>query len=357
MNEDDVEKAVKYNTARGYARADWQRVQMVLGARPDGLPGSETARAVAVWQSENALAVDGMVGPNTIAAMLGDAAPWSDIERVSIYWDRPASWTIDYAGELAAKLVDHGVDVVKVMLTPSDGQTWSPSWTQTQLSKWSDALEAQGLRASVTAWGLPWPELLRDMRLELAGYLEAARALRFEVDAEEHLMSGRPSGYPADRVALMSDLVAVLDAARAAGVPACVSTYSDLFGNSDTFHNDLVSTADVFSLQAYQVEGGKADRWNSSGPALKQYDGLKRYRERVAVRPCVTAVAVALWDQDWPDIQGADAQLLSVEQCLRLGVREVDLWSAKHWLAPDVDPVKAKYNGEFLKRLKALRGC
>lgn len=362
----NIDRAVEYNKARGYPRKDWQRVQMVLGARPDGLPGKETATEVGYYQAANCLAVDGMVGPNTFAAFMADPAPWSSITEVCQYWDCPAKWTVANSTSLAQELSDHGITHVKTMLTSSDAKTWNPKWTIAQLDAWTNSLAAFGICHITTAWVLPYRDYLQGMARDICDYLEGS--IRFEGDAEEHLLEKRinASEYPKDRAELMSDILAVLDAARTMPVAAGISTYADLFGKSDKFHNTLASAdvSDVFSLQAYQVAGSTGNQYDSNSPAIKQFDGVKKYHERVS--PLATgpmSLAVAQWNQSWV-IGDDDAILLAIEQTIRLGIFRVDLWSALHWIAPATvtkkyDQKKAAYNRRALMRLKTLRlgGC
>lgn len=64
--------ALRYNQTRGYTDEQTKLIQKVVGANPDGIWGPKTVGAVKVWQSNNGLVVDGMVGPKTFTAMRED---------------------------------------------------------------------------------------------------------------------------------------------------------------------------------------------------------------------------------------------------------------------------------------------
>lgn len=65
----DVDKAVKYNKKQSYSTALWKQIQSKVGVTPDGIPGKDTARAIAQWQGNNGLTADGMCGAGTLQAM------------------------------------------------------------------------------------------------------------------------------------------------------------------------------------------------------------------------------------------------------------------------------------------------
>lgn len=77
------DSAIAYNCARPYTPAMWRAVQALVGVTADGIPGEQTARAVASWQMEAGQASDGKCGPLTLAAMelgplrfFGDGFTW-----------------------------------------------------------------------------------------------------------------------------------------------------------------------------------------------------------------------------------------------------------------------------------------
>lgn len=63
----DVNKAVKKNKSYKYSTAKWKEIQAAVGATADGIPGPNTARAVAAFQARHGLVVDGMAGAKTYA--------------------------------------------------------------------------------------------------------------------------------------------------------------------------------------------------------------------------------------------------------------------------------------------------
>jgi len=71
-----VNGAIQYNRTRGYSRDLVQRIQKLVGTTEDGIPGRQTALAVAAWQQEFELTVDGKVGPTTLDEM--HAEWWAD---------------------------------------------------------------------------------------------------------------------------------------------------------------------------------------------------------------------------------------------------------------------------------------
>ena len=89
--EDQVRSAVAYNDARAYSAGAWRRIQTLVGAHADGVPGAQTARDVADAQRRLGVIADGKCGPGTLRAFddpglrllfsteEGDPHPISDI--------------------------------------------------------------------------------------------------------------------------------------------------------------------------------------------------------------------------------------------------------------------------------------
>ncbi len=65
----NVSAAVSYNKKRGYSKAKWMEIQNKVGTTADGVPGPNTAKAIAQWQQSHGLKADGKCGPGTLAAM------------------------------------------------------------------------------------------------------------------------------------------------------------------------------------------------------------------------------------------------------------------------------------------------
>ncbi len=66
LSAEQVQKASKYNVKQRYEEAIWRAVQTRLGLALTGYPDKATIMAVAQWQKANGLAVDGMVGAESI---------------------------------------------------------------------------------------------------------------------------------------------------------------------------------------------------------------------------------------------------------------------------------------------------
>ncbi len=100
MRDEDLERAVAYNRARGYSRATVERIQREVGAPVDGLWGPHTTLMVMRWQTERGLDADGMVGPKTLARM---SAPWRETRVLtSEECDRVISFTVAHEAAGAA---------------------------------------------------------------------------------------------------------------------------------------------------------------------------------------------------------------------------------------------------------------
>ncbi|MCA9518917.1 MAG: peptidoglycan-binding protein [Myxococcales bacterium] len=69
LSASQLRAAVAYNRGRGLSRGTWRNVQSKAGSAADGIPGPNTARAVARWQARYGLAADGAVGPHTLGRM------------------------------------------------------------------------------------------------------------------------------------------------------------------------------------------------------------------------------------------------------------------------------------------------
>lgn len=61
----EEQKAIRYNERRGYPKSFVKKVQEMVGAEETGDWDEAAVEAVAQWQHEEGLTVDGMVGPNT----------------------------------------------------------------------------------------------------------------------------------------------------------------------------------------------------------------------------------------------------------------------------------------------------
>ncbi len=70
LSEDQLSKAVKYNKSRHYSEDIAKQLQRAVGVNDDGVLGENTARAVAAWQAQNGIEVDGKIGPTTYARLL-----------------------------------------------------------------------------------------------------------------------------------------------------------------------------------------------------------------------------------------------------------------------------------------------
>lgn len=70
LTDQQVAAAVAYNEARGYDVETIKQIQQVLSVNDSGVLDAETARAVAAWQAQNGLKVDGKIGPITLARLL-----------------------------------------------------------------------------------------------------------------------------------------------------------------------------------------------------------------------------------------------------------------------------------------------
>ena len=76
LSDKQVKRAVSYNRRRRYSSAEVKDIQVAVAARPiDGDWGPKTVNAVAAWQQEHGLDVDGMVGPSTHALRVGARDP------------------------------------------------------------------------------------------------------------------------------------------------------------------------------------------------------------------------------------------------------------------------------------------
>lgn len=69
MTQLDVDSAVTYNNGRPYTSHHWCAIQTKVGTTADGVPGPNTATAIAAWQGENDLIPDGKCGPQTLIAL------------------------------------------------------------------------------------------------------------------------------------------------------------------------------------------------------------------------------------------------------------------------------------------------
>jgi peptidoglycan hydrolase-like protein with peptidoglycan-binding domain len=61
--------AEQYNRARPYTASMWRAIQETVGVTTDGVPGPNTASAVAAYQAANELPADGKCGPYTLDHM------------------------------------------------------------------------------------------------------------------------------------------------------------------------------------------------------------------------------------------------------------------------------------------------
>jgi peptidoglycan hydrolase-like protein with peptidoglycan-binding domain len=62
-------KAIEYNRRREFGDALIKNIQHLMGVANDGIIGRKTVEAIAFWQQNNNLVVDGKIGPYTLAAL------------------------------------------------------------------------------------------------------------------------------------------------------------------------------------------------------------------------------------------------------------------------------------------------
>ena len=77
-------KAIIYNR-KHHGVSQTKRIQVTVGATPDGLWGPRTVASVVAWQADHHLSADGMVGPETLTAMKAGASNQDRID--SLRWD------------------------------------------------------------------------------------------------------------------------------------------------------------------------------------------------------------------------------------------------------------------------------
>jgi peptidoglycan hydrolase-like protein with peptidoglycan-binding domain len=100
LGKSELDSAVAYNRARSYGKDTWKRVQTSIGVAADGIPGRDTAQAVADFQAKNGLGVDGKVGPGTLKAIEGDQP------RSSILQSLPGESVFFYGGKMGKMAID-----------------------------------------------------------------------------------------------------------------------------------------------------------------------------------------------------------------------------------------------------------
>ena len=70
LSDDQITRAVRYNTSRHYSAEIIKQIQRIIGVNDDGRMGEDTARAIAAWQVQQGLEVDGKLGTHTYARLL-----------------------------------------------------------------------------------------------------------------------------------------------------------------------------------------------------------------------------------------------------------------------------------------------
>jgi len=69
LKDEEIPKAIAFNKGRNYPHELWKAIQLRVETAADGLLGRNTVLAVAQWQKDKGLSVDGMVGPATLKAI------------------------------------------------------------------------------------------------------------------------------------------------------------------------------------------------------------------------------------------------------------------------------------------------
>jgi len=315
-----------------------------VGTTPDGEPGPLTARAVMVWQAAHGLDADGMVGPNTLAAIHQARTPSkpstrAHVSTLCLWWDLGPGWSVGDAEGFADELESMGVDVIGLMADRSEpmgsGKPWW-RWRPGAAATFARVLRTRGIDVDLVLWPRPNTTYLKGYADELPALVDAVQPRCVQLDVEGNWTHRHKRGFRT-----MHDAAdALFDIVRGTGVGMVGATTYPFHAEHNPAQASVTPYVDLIIPQAYASyrKQETSEHWGAHlGPGAHQRVTWERVR-RVQSTQTRWAWGLAAYLQHYPDkgVEVSMAKQLDAALDLYASAHpgqgcEVWLWSAK-WL-------------------------
>ncbi len=350
-----IAHAVAYNRGRGFDSDRIETIQRVTGvATIDGLWGPLTVTAVWRWQADRGLRVDGMVGPETLAAI--DEAATSGAGR-SVPDSRGSAGSVPPAPAMVTvirgcwidespstvlsdgyfdRLVAMGLQTISIMLNHSTAsgasRPWQPRWTAAQLQTVGQRAADRDIDVVGTVWPLPDSDSIAALIAAVPELLRAAGAKGLEVDAEGNWSEKHLGGFSTLGEAAKTLADRMREVAAPLGAELELTTFP--YHPENGPHATLAPLVDRLFPQAYSVSARGHEAVPFTGHTISPGRMQQVTLERARTVPGVSTGAVevgcglAAYHQVWPSHTGEQAMGVAYDEALKLGVRRVRYWSS-----------------------------
>lgn len=331
LTDAQIEAAISYN--RTYWReknVDTRRIQWAVGSYPDGLWGPNTVNAIALWQNNNALAVDGKWGPAT------NGTYWHGVYPVFGVWSSREGDEWDDHFELYLDTIFAcGFSEIVLELNDDSDDEWTLSQWQgglAQLVRTVRRLESAGLRVVLWAWPQPEKSFVDDMVAELTTLREILPTVGIEYDMEGH---NWPGSTPLAQTQYLFQQSVLFR--------PTVTTHGGRLGvDKDTGEPDYDPMRYCYgcpeqSYSHYDKDEPERYWYAEHGPGFFQQENLREVEKLRAYNADLTRVVcgVAAWDQIYPANAGGGVKRSGEESILEALFGSVPLAREYNALLPD----------------------
>lgn len=353
MNGTQVKEALEYNRKQGYDVEEVKLIQEVTGSTPDGIWGPRTVRAVALWQGEQGLKVDGKVGPKTFDAI-------SDFEECPGYVEPPAqvkpsdviigAWGDDAPHVMvkeayADRLVELGISEIALMMNRANISThadpWDLRWHDKGEAGWHDDIIAKiaevyakrNIRLILTAWPRPDKAQIDEMCEAMVPLLKVTNAIAFEVDTEGNWLTKHLKHFKSMKEAGLYLVTSMREALEQAGIKDG-HTESTTFGHHAELgrHPTVTQHVDRACVQGYSTSPRSSGPvpWNSYlAPGRHQAWILDRAK-KAGAKEVVMGLA-AYKQRGFKGHSAREAMQVAYDKTIELGIHHIRYWSTK-WI-------------------------
>jgi hypothetical protein len=354
MDDAQIKRAIEHNKSRGHTEEQVRCIQMVVGAKEDGIWGPRTVQSIADWQESRALPVDGMVHDQIWKLVLGEKTsevdpeppiPKCDSPILGIWCDdtrmiqKPESWD---------ELLEHGITSVALMYE-GHNEKFNPFYSYDAIEKICRLAKDRNMVVGLTDW--PWPtkqwmedaeRVLRrmfdpdDMALPLAFY---------ESDVEGNWLPPKVKGFA--NIDKAGDELVKMKTRVVTGTTARRETTSFTAHTENGRQADVAPWMDAVFNQAYAVRNRakkdpKTGKYNLNWPIPWDHtygpgNMVKHTLDRSLQIPGIDdgepklGAGLAAYDQSWPGHTAVEAMTKSYDAAVGYGVFEIRWWSYK-WI-------------------------
>ncbi len=374
MKIQQTREAIRFNKKQGYTADEIKLIQEITGSTPDGEWGPRTVAAIAMWQSENGLAMDGKVGHSTFKKIQLDSL--SDEEMCPGYEEpkditRPGKVVMGVWGDDPPRLMtkDHYIQQlqdlqfseVALMMNRANVSTHADPWDlrwrdkgeegyhDDEIGEISELYTSRGIKLTLTSWPRPSKSQIDEMCAAMVPLLKLTKA-NWEVDVEGNWLTKHLEGFASMKSAGEYLVKRMRETMVEAGVPDGVLE-ATTFGHHAELgrHPTVTPLVDRVCVQGYSTSpraSGKVIRWKSYlGPGRHQRWILSRARKAGAKK--VVMGLAAYRQRGFTGHSAHEAMGVALDTTLSLGVHHVRYWSSKWILGVQAD--HNKYAAKFFE--------